>query len=230
MKTAVRISAVVFDLDGTLVDSAPLWPRIDAEFFRSLLGEHGWERWQPIWREMRASGIQNHDDEILERLIIEFKLDEPLQRIKCTREDMLCAAYRSDLCVLPGAHASIRRLVAAGIPLGIASGMSERVIIAVAEQMGWRDSVSAVASTHEVKKNKPHPAVYLLAATRLGQDPASCLAVENEVKGYRSARAAGMPCAFVPDSSLRAEEARREIDPEDIFTSLDAVMSRFFIR
>lgn len=223
-----RFSAVIFDLDGTLIDSAPLWPQIDANFFRSLLGDDRWRLWRTMWLAMRAEGVQNHDDAILERLVVEFGLTESVADIKRQREDDLCAAYRNSLMVFPGAHESIRRLSAMGVSLAIASGMSVRVITAIVDQMGWREEIKALASTHEVKKNKPHPAVYRLVATRLGQSPTCCFAIENEVKGYQSAYAAGMTCAFVPDTARRCEEAWEHVQPDDVFASLDAVMSRYF--
>lgn len=217
--------AVVFDLDGTLIDSAPLWPEVDQAFFTMLLGPDGWERWQPIWLAMRASGIQNYDPAIFARLIGEFSRTETLNELTHARESFLCRVYRAQLQPMRGAHEIIRHFSHQGTPVAIASGMSIFVIQRVVEQFGWSYAITAMASTHEVGKNKPEPDVYLLAARRLHADPTECLAVENELKGYDSAVRAGMLCAFVPDSARCREEAKARLPSSAMHSSLLDVLA-----
>jgi beta-phosphoglucomutase-like phosphatase (HAD superfamily) len=103
--------------------------------------------------------------------------------------------------------------------------MSSRIIESVCEMMSWTSSVSVLASTHETKKSKPDPSVYLLAVERLAVPPERCVAFENEFMGFRSAVDAGITCQAIPDTSERRQEFRHRRIP--FFFSLQDAMKAF---
>lgn len=216
-------AAVIFDQDGTLVQSELLWPEIDAEYFTSLLGVEGWDRWQPKWLDLKGRGMPL--DEILFLLKRMFALEGDVADMKARREDMMSVRYTERLMRCDGAETALRFFASRQIPVAIASGMSIRIIETVCRQMGWESLVSVLASTHETGKSKPDPSIYLLAAERLEVEPGRCVAFENDLNGFRSATAAGMSCQAIPDTPERCRDfqARRI----QTFSSLHEAIKRF---
>ncbi|MDP1568145.1 MAG: HAD-IA family hydrolase, partial [Polaromonas sp.] len=103
--------------------------------------------------------------------------------------------------VISGAAETVRR-VAATHPVAIASSAHREVIAAAVDALGLRGILDEIVSSDDVAAGKPDPAVYLLAAARLGVDPARCLVVEDSVNGVRAGRAAGMTVVLVPNASV----------------------------
>jgi HAD superfamily hydrolase (TIGR01509 family) len=171
---------VVFDLDGVLIDSEPLWTEAIVE----ALGAEGVAyrpELEPLHRGMRMG-------EFVPFLLREHGCRaEPVGFAKRLLDELL-ARFRG-LQTLPGAE---RALAAArsGGKVALASGSPLRVIRAVLDRFGWR--FDAVASADEVARGKPMPDVFLLAARRMGVTPQSCTAIEDSANGMRAARAAGM--------------------------------------
>ncbi len=189
------IEAVVFDLDGVLLDSEQLWT--DAK--RDLVGEHG-GRWtdeaehamlgmsSPEWtRLMRDDlGVPLEPDEISAEVV---------RRIE--------ALYEKRLPVLPGADEAVRRL-AARWPLGMASSSNREIIDLTLAKSGWTDLFDTTVSSEEVARGKPAPDVYLEAARRLGADPESSAAVEDAAAGIQRGRRGGPARDRDPEPRLPA--------------------------
>jgi len=207
-----RYAGFIFDQDNTLVDSERLWPSLDGVYFPALIGEENWEVWKPDWLQMRKDHVPL--DTMLGLLKSRFKLKQTVAHIKAEREQAMFDLYhKHNLQPLPGARELLMFALEQGIPVAIASGMNTPIIQFVIELMGWKPYVRAIASTHEGdKRNKPHPDVCLLAANRLGVEPAQCLAVDNDWKGYQAAQVAGMNCYIVRDHWFdeRRQESERE--------------------
>lgn len=187
-----RFDAVVFDLDGVLIDSEPLWRDAEVEVFGALgLGlTHADARQTmglPIdevvnyWYDRRPWDGPS-PDEVLERL-----LDTMEERLRTEAEP--CA----------GAHDAVDFFADAGLRLGLASSSHERLIVAALDRLELTKRFSTVRSAEHETRGKPHPDVYLSAARLLSADPTRCLAVEDSERGVDSAVAAGMTCIAVPE-------------------------------
>jgi len=115
--------------------------------------------------------------------------------------------------LIEGADGTVRRLAAAGVPLGLASSAHRAVIDAALASLGIGDLLAAVVSSDDVAHGKPAPDVYLPAASRMGIDPASCLVVEDSLNGVLAGRAAGMTVALVPNASVPPADGARQAAP-----------------
>jgi HAD superfamily hydrolase (TIGR01509 family) len=184
-----RTAAVIFDLDGVLIDSEPVWESVRREYVAS---HHG--RWQPDSQE-RLMGMST--PEWAAYLAGELGVERPPEAVAAEVTELMGERYGERLPLLPGAVAAVRRL-AARWPLGLASSSPPRLIGLVLERAGIGDLFGVHVSTEEVGRGKPAPDVYLEVAARLGQPPADCVAVEDSSNGVRSAAAAGMRVIAVP--------------------------------
>lgn len=191
------IQAVVFDLDGVLIQSEEVWDtvreqftrerggRYDAEIQRAMMGMSSTE-WSRFLHE--TAGVpgspQQINDAVVERML---------------------AAYRKHLPLIDGAGEAVERL-AADYTLGVASSSNRPLIDAVLETAGLTRFFAATVSSEEVARGKPAPDVYLEAARRLGIDPTRCAAVEDSHGGIRSAKAAAMRVIAIPNPSYPPDE------------------------
>jgi HAD superfamily hydrolase (TIGR01509 family) len=183
------IDAVIFDLDGVLLDSESAW--LDAK--RAVVAE-----WGGRWKEEASRamlGMSAPEWSVYMR--DELAIDRAPEEIDAEVVKRLLAIYRERLPLLPGAVEAVRAL-AARWPLGLASSSNAPVIALVLEESGLEQVIRAWVSSEEVARGKPEPDVYLEAARRLGIDPARCVAVEDSSNGLRAAAAAGMAVVAVP--------------------------------
>lgn len=184
------IEAVVFDLDGVLIDSEELWDAVR----RGVVAAQGGR-----WREEATRAMQGMSAPEWGRYLREsLAVDLPVDRIVSLVVDELLDGYRHNLPLLPGAVAAVRR-VGRRWPLGLASSANRVVIDAVLPAAELSDAFAATVSSEEVARGKPAPDVYLEAARRLGVTPSACAAVEDSANGIRSAAAAGLVVIAVPN-------------------------------
>ncbi len=193
-----RIEAVVFDLDGVLVDSEPIWNEVRRRFVGAQGG-----RWVD-GADRRMLGMATaewarylHDD---------LGVDLPEPDIADRVVDAMTARYADAVPLLPGAAEAVER-VARRWPLGLASSSPSRLIGPTLEAAGLAAWFRVTVSTEEVGPGKPAPDVYLAAARRLGTVPDRCAAVEDSTNGLRSARAAGLRVVAVPTRSYPPDPA-----------------------
>jgi HAD superfamily hydrolase (TIGR01509 family) len=191
------IDAVVFDLDGVLIQSEEVWDavreryvrerggRYDADVQRAMMGMSAPE-WSKFLHE--DAGIPN-EPEAINRDVVELMLE----------------TYRHELPLLPGAVEAVRR-VAEAFPLALASSSNRAIFEEVLELAGLTDCFRATVSSEEVERGKPAPDVYLEAARRLGAAPSSCAAVEDSHAGIRSAKSAGMRVIAIPNASYPPDD------------------------
>jgi HAD superfamily hydrolase (TIGR01509 family) len=186
------IEAVVFDLDGVLLESEEVWDAVRERYVRERGGRYD-EAVQRAMMGMSApewsrylheeAGVPDNPDTI-NREVVELMLE----------------AYRRELPLLPGAEEAVRR-TAAAFPLGLASSSNREIFAEVLELSGLADCFGATVSSEEVARGKPAPDVYLEAARRLGVAPEACAAVEDSHAGIASATAAGMRVFAIPNAS-----------------------------
>jgi len=190
-----RLDAIVFDMDGVLLDSEPFWQQAEIEVFGSL----GRRLTVADCRETMGMRI----DEVVERRFAE----QPWQGAGraavadavVSRVIELVAAHGEPL---PGVREVLGLLEAAGVRRALASSSSSRLIEAVLETLGLAGHFELYHSAEEEVAGKPDPAVYLACVARLGLAPPACAAIEDSPAGVAAAKAAGMRCIAVPDPRL----------------------------
>jgi HAD superfamily hydrolase (TIGR01509 family) len=207
--------AVIFDMDGLLIDTEPIWRRTEIEIF-GRLGLHLteeqcmetmgvrvaqvvelWYSRHPWEGASLAEVTQEIIDGVIKHVQTEGEPKDGVQRALDTARD-------------------------AGLPIAIASSSSEDLIRAVVDRLGIGPYITLICSADSEEHGKPHPAVYLTAARRLGVPPVTCIALEDSPNGVLSARAAGMYCIAVPDPYLaddpRMAEANLTLGTLEKFT------------
>jgi mannitol-1-/sugar-/sorbitol-6-/2-deoxyglucose-6-phosphatase len=199
------IEAVIFDMDGVLIDSEPLWQLAEKKVFSRLGIELSTEDC------LKTQGLRV--DEVVsywfarmpwegkeQKELGEEIVDELIHLIRERGEEMEGVTYIFNF------------LNAKKVRLGLASSSWLKIIDVVTERLGIRDRLEIMHSAEFEEFGKPHPAVYLTTAQKMGVNPERCLAFEDSINGVRSAKAAGMKCVFIPDPSLRSRSAELQKD------------------
>ncbi|MFJ9369237.1 HAD family hydrolase [Nocardia sp. NPDC101769] len=182
--------AIVFDMDGVLIDTEPIWEEVRRAYVEEMRG-----RWLPDTQD-RFMGMSTAE---WSRYLSEELLDGRRTPDEVAEDVIarMAARYADHLPLMPDAVDTVRRL-AEIYTLGLASSSPRRLIDVVLDHMGVTDLFAATVSTEEVARGKPAPDGYLEAAARLGIDPDACVAVEDSSNGLRAAHAAGMTVIAVP--------------------------------
>jgi HAD superfamily hydrolase (TIGR01509 family) len=187
------IEAVVFDMDGLLLESEQVWDEVREQLVRERGG-----RWhERAQRDMMGMSSLEWSRYMHE----ELGLAEPPEEINAEVVRRMKARYRAELPVIPGAVEAVSRIGAA-YPLGLASSSNRPLTDLALELMGVAQLFHATVSSEEVAHGKPAPDVYLEAARRLGADAANVAAIEDSHNGILSARAAGMRALAVPNRTF----------------------------
>jgi HAD superfamily hydrolase (TIGR01509 family) len=183
------IEAVVFDMDGVLIDSEPVWEQVR----RRVVAEYG-GHWKADTQD-RLMGMSTGE---WSRYMSE---DLGVQLSPAAVADVvieaMAARYTEHLPLMPGAVDAVRRMAGRWV-VGLASSAPRSLIETVLDAAGLRPVFAAVLSTEEVARGKPAPDAYLETAARLHVAPAACAAVEDSSNGLRSAAAAGLTVIAVP--------------------------------
>ncbi|HVS85338.1 MAG TPA: HAD family phosphatase [Gaiellaceae bacterium] len=186
------IRAVVFDLDGVLIQSEEVWDEVRGRYVRERGGRYDDE----IQRAMMGMSAPEWSSYLHETAGVPDTADAINRDVVA----LLLEEYGRELPLLPGAVETVRAL-ARRLPLGLASSSNREIIEAVLALAGIADCFAATVSSEEVARGKPAPDVYLEAARRLGVAPEDCAAVEDSHAGLRAARAAGMFVVAIPNPS-----------------------------
>lgn len=198
--------AVLWDLDGTLIDSEPLL--FEAE--RLALAQDGLD----LTYEIKQRFIGLGGNEVLTGLADWFGVEADLDRWNAVKKD----AYFQLLDTVPAFPPAVelaRRLAAAGVPMAVASGSPVHVIGRALRAIGLAEEITTHVSVEQVAAGKPSPDVFFAAADALGVPPANCVVIEDAVPGVLAARAAGMRCLAIPSVT----------DPlDDRFTQADRLV------
>lgn len=196
--TSLSIQAVIFDMDGVLIDSEPLWQQVEYEVL-STLGV-------PVTIEtiQQTTGLRidqcvdywyhkapwpHYDNAKVSQAIV----DKVASEILISGEAML------------GVHEAIDHCQALGLKIGLATSSFYTIIEAVLSKLGVSDKFMAVQSAEGLTYGKPHPEVYLNCAKALDVDPRYCLAIEDSFNGLIAARAANMQTLAIPAPEQRSE-------------------------
>ena len=184
------IEAIVFDLDGILIDSEHVWDEVRQE----LADERGGR-----WNENASRDMMGMSSLEWSRYMRDVVgLSEEPEEISAEVVRRLEDRYRRELPLIPGAEQAVQRL-AARWPLALASSSNRELIDLVLESSGLGRYFEASVSSEEVARGKPAPDVFLEAARRLGVEPTHCAAVEDSENGILAAKAAGMRTIAIPN-------------------------------
>ena len=185
------IQGVVFDLDGVLVDSEPVWEQVR----RGLVAERG-GHWAPdAQRRIMGMSTPEWARYLSEDLGVALPADEVARIVT----DRMAARYREHVPLMDGAVDAVHR-IAARWPLAVASSAPVTLIETVLQAVGLRACFKAVMSTEQVAHGKPAPDIYLAVTAELGCPPPECAAVEDSSNGLRSAAAAGLRVIAIPQA------------------------------
>jgi len=183
-------AAVLFDLDGTLVDSEHYWMLSE----RKLADEHGAEWSQSDGIDLIGMSLYDSSVIIGRKLGSALAPEEIIDRLTAVVIEQLQVA----LPWRPGARELLFELRQAGIKTALVTMSMRRMALAVADAVGF-EAFDVVVAGDDVEFGKPHPEAYLKAAELLGVDPADCIAIEDSVPGLASAEAAGTKAIGVPN-------------------------------
>ena len=186
-----RYRAVVFDMDGLLLDTETLWHAAEVELFRRHGGEFTWDD------KMTVIGTS-----------YEFTADYFADRLGRPRSDgpdlvremieLMHGLVRRTVDARPGAVELVDRLRTDGIPLALASNSPRFLVDDALATAGLGEAFDTIVTSDDVERAKPDPDIYLLACERLGVDPADALALEDSASGVTAAKAAGLTVIGVP--------------------------------
>jgi len=192
------LHAAIFDMDGLLVDSEVLWDEMNTGFFARRGVKYTLEIKKPTLgrREIDIIGyFRNH---------YPF-FTEPAEVLHAERHEAICKLFKERVRLMPGAAELLSRLKAGNIPMALASSSVLSLVQAAIDKLGLGQYLKAIATGDEVKKGKPDPEIFLLAAKKLGVPPESCVVFEDAPSGVAAAHAAGMKAVAVPHATSPAE-------------------------
>ena len=191
------IAAVVFDMDGVIVDSEKVWDDVREQYVRETGGTYT----ENATRDMMGMSSVEWSRYMADELGVPGTPEE----INAAIVQRMLARYGEAPPLIPGAVEAVRRC-AERWPLAVASSSNPELIEVVLDAAGLHDAIPVVVSSQEVARGKPAPDVYLEAARRLGVDPHACAAVEDSHNGIRSAKAAGMRVIAIPNPHFPPDE------------------------
>ncbi len=201
------VAAVIFDLDGVLVDSEHVWDEVREELARERGGR---------WHERAQADMMGMSSIEWSRYMHDaIGLTDPPEEISVEVVQRIEARYADHLPLFDGAVDAVERL-AASFRLGLASSSNRPLIEVVLAKAGVADLFEATVSSEEVERGKPAPDVFLEAARRLGVSPEACAAIEDSGNGIRAARTAGMSVIAIPN--------RRYPPPAEALALADVVL------
>lgn len=209
------IKAVIFDMDGLLIDSEPFWRKSH----QAVLAAMGY---QVTEDEVRlVAGKRTSDQVALWQERFGF-VEPPNNEITADIVDGVIRAIHEDGAPMAGVEQLVHELHAHGVPMAVASSSAMPLIKAVLDRLGLSGYMQAVHSGENEERGKPFPDVFLSTARTLGVAAADCLVFEDSLNGVRAAVTAGMKCIAVPEGPYDSA-AFEAVKPERIIKSLEEV-------
>jgi HAD superfamily hydrolase (TIGR01509 family) len=184
-----ELQAVLFDMDGLLVDTEPLWFEVESHVMARLGGQ--WS--EADQQELIGGSLQRTVSYLLGRAA---RAASPADVGRWLVDGMIALLGTRELRVLPGARELLAEVASAGLPYALVTSSEREIMEAVITRMGVSFCVTVCAE--DVRRSKPDPEPYLLAAMRLGADPRLCVALEDSPNGVAAAEAAGCRLVAVP--------------------------------
>jgi beta-phosphoglucomutase family hydrolase len=210
---AVNSKAVIWDLDGTLVDTAELhyqaWVKLAREIHK------------PFSRADFVATFGRRNPDIIHSLFGATLSDQQIQEIGSRKEEYYRAEARLGVCLLKGARRLLSALQGAGFKQGLGSSAPRENLDLILELTKIRQFFSAIVSMEDTDRGKPDPQVFLIAASRLETSPELCLVIEDAVAGIEAAKAAGMPAIAVTFVGHHSRERLEQAGAGLVLNSLE---------
>jgi len=191
----MQLQAVIFDMDGTLINSEPIWNEAEFQYFN----QQGYPVTHADIENLRGLHIGGVTDYVLHHYAAYHSGKSP-EMLSQELLDYAIAIILKEKPLMDGVQETLSYLHAKGIKLAVASASPLYMLEEIVKSCGIAQYFDYLSSAEELEYNKPHPMVYLHAAQKLGVAAQHCLAVEDSVTGMISAKSANMKCAVVPDS------------------------------
>ena len=179
------MKAIIFDMDGVIIDSEPLHFKIEKELIRELGVE--------ITDEEHNSFVGTTEYHMFSIIKEKYQIEFPIEEMIEKKKEMFIENL-DQVPLVENFKDFLLTMHKAGYPMALASSNNKRVIGAVAENFDLKDYIKVFVSADDVKRGKPDPEIFLTAAEKLGIPPASCLVIEDARNGVKAAKAAGMRC------------------------------------
>ncbi|WP_373099905.1 MULTISPECIES: hexitol phosphatase HxpB [Pasteurellaceae] len=194
----MTVKAIIFDMDGVLIDSEPLWKQAGVEIFNAFD--------LPVtWADMVAlTGLPSRA--IVEKIYQKYHnapvpADEMASRLNTHAIDMILKQKP----LMPGVTETLEKLTALGYRLAVASASPRKLLEEITRRCDIAQYFAYLSSATELDYNKPHPQVYLHAAEQLQTAPGDCLGIEDSVIGMTAVKAASMKCVVIPDNATKTD-------------------------
>jgi len=188
------IKAVIFDMDGVLINSEPFWKISEVEHFNSV--------GVPLTTEMCETTVGMRIQEVTRRWHNKYPWDTSKKSFEKVEEEIIdgvISLINESGIPIEGVYEMLEFFRSINLPMAIASSSDIRIINAVIEKINIRQYFKVTHSAEFEEYGKPHPAIYLNTAKTLGVKPENCLAIEDSYNGLKSAKAAGMKTVVIPE-------------------------------
>ncbi len=202
--------AVIFDLDGTLIDSMHIWRQVDREF----LGKRGIRVPDDLFHHLP---LGNSYIQTAQYFKDRFGLSDSVEDIMNEWTQTVCWHYEHDIALKDDAGLVIRWLTEKNIPIGMGTSNSHDLAVAALTQHNLLSNFKTIVTGCQDLKGKPYPDIYLKVAEYLKTPPAACIVIEDTLSGIRAAKNAGMLAIAIYDQD--ADEFRSQIDSEADFAA-----------
>ncbi len=189
-----KIEAVIFDMDGLLIDSEPFWQQAEVDVFSKM----GYKMTVEMCQQMAGLRV----GEVVKHWQALYKWVTPTQEVVIQQiTDRVIELSQTKGKALPGAIETLKFIKKLGLKTALASSSSMKVIEALLEILKIKDEFEVIKSAEFEEYGKPHPAVFINTATELGVNPLNCLVLEDSLYGIIAAKAARMKVVAVPSES-----------------------------
>ena len=190
------IQAIIFDMDGLLIDSEPLWEEAELEVFNQV--------GVPLTSEMTKQTMGLRVDEVVQHWFDLYPWkDISHKEIEAKIVEKVIALIKEKGTAKEGVNEMIRFFKDKNMPMAIASSSSMDIIETVVKKLHIKNNLDVIYSAEHEQYGKPHPGVYITAAQKLGIASEKCLAFEDSPNGVLAAKAAKMKCVAVPDQKMK---------------------------
>lgn len=206
----MRIKGVIFDLDGTILDSTWVWTQIDIDF----LGERGFEVPSDYSQAVSSMGFRD----VAKYTIARFGLEETIEEVMAQWDAMAHEAYAHEIKIKPGTKELLLWLREHGIRAGIATSNSASLFVPCLKNNGVHELFHSFTETGDVSRGKEFPDVYIKAAEKLGCQPEECVVLEDIIPALQGAKQGG----FI---TIGVREAKWNYSQEEMTASCDYVIS-----
>lgn len=215
--------AIIFDMDGLMVDSEPL----SRQAWNQVLQAHGYEMTDDVYRQI----IGRRTDQSAEFILNQYPLPMTSKELSAKKSDIFHHIRAQGIPAMPGLMALQAVIKKRGIPWAVATSSPRDHAEIILAQLSLIADCHAIAAGNEVTHGKPAPDIYLLAAERLGIDPAVCLALEDSEPGCTAAKTAGMTVIAVPNGETKTAvfpcADYRYASLKQVVENLDALLAIF---